>query len=64
MELFKVYDPKGEMFEVVAHIAKYLIVDLGWTTLPPEQATPVFAEPPAPAPEAPPEPEAPIAPGE
>lgn len=47
---FKVYDPKGEMFEVIASVAKTLIVDHGWTTLPPDQATPVFKEPEAPTP--------------
>jgi hypothetical protein len=52
MELFVVYDPKGEMFEVPHWIAKHVIIDLGWTTLPPELAAPVFPEPtPAPIPE-------------
>ena len=28
--LFTVYDPKGEKFEVAAHIAKVLIIEHGW----------------------------------
>lgn len=34
--LFTVYDEKGEVFEVAPHIAKYLIIELGWTISPPK----------------------------
>ena len=62
---FVVYDPKGEMFEVAPWIAKHVIVNLGWTTLPPELATPVFKEPTPPVtPEPEPEPEPAPAPAE
>lgn len=37
MELYIVYDAKGEMFEVPAATARTLIVDLGWTPVPPEK---------------------------
>lgn len=51
MELFTVYAPNGDMFEVPHWIAKHVIVDLGWTTLPPSNAAPVFPEEPVPEPD-------------
>lgn len=38
--LFTVYDLKGEMFEVAAHIAERLIVDDGWTLTPNKPTSP------------------------
>jgi hypothetical protein len=34
--LFTVYDERGEVFEVAPHIAKHLIIELGWTISPPK----------------------------
>lgn len=41
---FKVYDPKGEMFEVPAGRLQELIVSLGWTFWHPSEKKVVFKD--------------------
>lgn len=42
--LIDVYDSKGELFEVPAHVAKRLIIDEGWAPTRPQVETALIAD--------------------